>query len=162
MSFLYPSATELAYYRSLEAERFRLTGQSCTYFSLTRSVNVDPVYDEPFDFILGQGGWEYVEYTLVMTIEFQEEENKALSVRDEGLDKEFDAVAYMSRNEWETNGGLNANRTPKTGDVVFCMGKYFDIVKAGTQGNLIDRTDAVGFKFELKSRSKFNPSRKTT
>ncbi len=162
MSYIYPSATELAYYRSLEAERFGLTGQSCTYWSLTRSINVDPLYEEPFDFILGQGDWAYTQYTVVMAIEFQEEENEDVSVRDEGFDIDSTAVAYLSYNEWVANGGSADSRSPKVGDVVLCMNKYFDVIKTGSSGNLIDRSSAVGFKFELKRRSKFDPDRKTT
>jgi hypothetical protein len=161
MAALYPSTdpAELALVRFYEQERFSLTGQEATYFSLDRSENVDPLYDEPYDETTGDG-WVFAEYTVTIAVEFQEESEQDAEGREEGLDIAYNAIAYVAYNEWEDNGA-GPSYPPKIGDVITCMEKDFDIVKAGKEGEFVDTPTATGYKMELRVRSKFDPSRKT-
>jgi len=157
---LYPDSggLELPLTRFYEDERIKLTGQVVTYYWLELYENVDPLYDEPYD-MANADGWEYNSHTMTMAVEFTEAEDLEERAEEEGFIKEFDAISYLSYNEWIANGETSQN--PKVGDVVYCMNRYFDIVKVGSGGNLIDTADTVGWKFELRKRSKFTPDRKT-
>lgn len=159
---LYPSqdagVNELSLARFYEQERIGLTGQAVNYYVLDRSQNVDPLYDEPYAGESLSDGWSYTTYKLVAAIEFQEDSNLSPTADEQGFRREFDAVAYMSYNDWDT--AVGAASPPKIGDIMFCMNKYFDIVKDGSEGNFIDTADAVGFRLELRQNDKFSPDRK--
>lgn len=162
MTAIYPvsSGIELTYARFLEDERIKLSGQQVTYYSINLSTNVDPLYNEPFN-ASDQAGWSFdATYTLVMAVEFQGHSSREEEASERGLETNYDATACLSYNEWQTNGGGGAKRSPKVGDVIECMGLHFDILKPGREGHLIDTTDAVGFKFELRRISKFDAGRK--
>lgn len=148
---LYPCDEEIEYFKELERERNGLTGPTANYYSLNRGKNVDPLYNEPapFDFR------DPVELTVV--IEFQEADNEDKSVRDEGMTYEFDAILYIAEAEWSEK---IPDRKPKATDVVFVNGKHWDVVKAGSGGNVVDTEEFVGFKLELRHRKKFLPERR--
>jgi hypothetical protein len=80
-------------------------------------------------------------------------------VRDEGFEVEYDAEVFVSYNEWARVVGA---KIPKEGDVLFLMGEYFDVVNAGKGGNFIDSVTVVGYKLQVKKRTKFTPDRKFT
>ena len=152
---IYPSANELSLVRLYEAERIGLTGQSVRYFVLNRSVNVDPLYSEPYS---NGNAWSYVEHNLVMAIEYVENDKRNVEAREEGFKIEFDAEALLAYNEWTNVVG--ANSTPKEGDVIECMNLQFDVVKVGSGGNLVGTPNTTGWKFELKRRSEFVSERR--
>lgn len=154
---LYPSSQELDYVRTLEAERIKLSGQSVSYYTLTRGGNVDPLYGEPTD-----AGWLYDQFILTCAVTYQEMDNKEVGVRDEGMTVDFDAEAFIAYNEWESNGPPTSfpGRRPKAGDVIYVMNQYFDIVKGSEGGNLIDQTKTTGFKLMLKKKAKFDAQRR--
>jgi hypothetical protein len=170
--------------RFYEEERIALVASVGEFYSLNRGANVDPLYDEPTndpmyqdDRIPGTPGdewphdvvlrdeeaWEFIgPYLMDAAIEFQQFDNRNPSVREEGKDVEWDALVSISRNEWERvmeAAGVEG-RIPKEGDVVFLQNVWWDIVKAGTQGNIIDTVTHVGFRLEVKKRTKFTPERK--
>lgn len=147
------SASELTLYRSYEEERINLFGQVGDYYVLSKSTNVDPLYNEPTP------EWAFTQYSLVMAVTYQEMDNRQPSVRDEGLEVEYDAEVFVSYNEWARVVGA---KVPKEGDVLFLMGEYFDVVNAGKGGNFIDAVTVVGYKLQVKKRSKFTPDRKFT
>jgi hypothetical protein len=147
------SASELTLYRSYEEERINLFGQVGDYYVLSKSTNVDPLYNEPTP------DWSFTQYSLVMAITYQQMDNRQPSVRDEGLEVDFDAEVFFSYNEWNRIVGA---LVPKEGDVLFLMDEYFDVVNAGSGGNFIDTVRVVGYKLMVKKRSHFAPDRKFT
>lgn len=145
------NASELNLYRFYEEERINLFGQQIDYYVLSRGANVDPLYSEPAP------SWSFTQYSLVGAVTYQQMDNRDPSVRDEGLVIEFDAEAYFAYNEWEKRIGA---KIPKEGDVLFCMGQYFDVVNAASGGNFVDTVNVVGYKMLLRRREKFDPNRK--
>ncbi len=150
---LYGGSTgELSLYRSYEEERINLFGQACTYWVLVRGANVDPVYNET------DPNWAFnTPYNLIAAVTYQQMDNRQPSVRDEGFDIDFDADVFIAHNEWATKVGT---AVPKEGDVLSIMEEYFDVVNAGKGGNFIDTPQVVGYKIQVKKRSKFTPDRK--
>ena len=146
------STNELSLYRSYEEERINLFGQACTYWVLVRGANVDPVYNET------DPNWSFrTPYNLIAAVTYQQMDNRQPSVRDEGFDIDFDADVFIAHNEWATKVGTEV---PKEGDVLLIMEEYFDVVNAGKGGNFIDTAKVVGYKIQVKKRSKFTPERK--
>jgi len=146
--------------RRWEEERYSLTGQDCEYYSLIRGSNVDPLYNEPYpDTSTGALGEQFrLNFTFIGAITYQERDNRDPAVRDEGFYAEYDAELYVAINEWEKTAGTEFQ--PKEGDVIYGMGLFFDVVKKGTGGNIIDTVKYVGYQLMLKRRTKFVPERK--
>lgn len=140
-----------AYFQRLEKERFGLTGPEATYFSLFRGRNVDPLYNEPI-------GWEFDEFLLQVTIEYEEKDNLVQSVREEGEEVEYDAFVNIAKLEWDEHAPIG--KRPKVGDVIFVQKEYFDVVKDGSAGMVVNRETFVGYRLELKKRIKFDAKRK--
>lgn len=140
-------------FEKYEKERFGSTGPEVTYFSLNRGANVDPLYNEPVV-------WDFEEFCLQATIEYEEKDNRAPEVRDEGIHSEYDAFANIAKLEWEERAP--AGRFPKEGDVIFAQKEYFDVVKGNRGGNVVDRQSTVGFRLELRKRTKFDAKRKVS
>lgn len=170
--------------RRYEEERIALVASVGEFYSLNRGANVDPLYDEPTndplyqdDRIPGTPGdewphdttlrhneaWEFLgPFFMDMAIEFQQVDNRQPTVRDEGKEVEWDALVSISRNEWECvmEDSAVAGRIPKEGDVVFVQNVWWDVIKASTSGNIIDTVTHVGYRLEVKKRTKFTPERK--
>ena len=140
-----------AYFQRLEKERYGLTGPEATYFSLLRGRNVDPLYNEP-------RGWEFEEFCLQVVIEYEEKDNRSPSIREEGLEVEYDAQVSIAKLEWDENAPIG--RRPKEGDVIFVQKEYFDVVKDGSAGNVVNTADFVGYRLELRKRIRFDAKRK--
>lgn len=152
---LYPSNGEIDLVRSYEHERIGLTGQNTVYYVINRSVNVDPLYGEPYS---NGNRWSFSSYNLTMAIEFTEYSNRSPEASEDGFKIEFDAEAIVSYIEWNAN--IGAGSPPKESDVIECMGTHFDVVKVGKSGSLVDTSLNTGFKLELKRRSSFTPERR--
>lgn len=159
MPSLYPgNALELGLFRRYEDERIRLYGQDGQYFVLNRSVNIDPVYNEPT--ANGEEDWKYTgPHALTFAVQYVEFTGREPGVRDEGLTIDYDAEAAVSYLQWDA---LFPAFRPKEGDVVFVMGEYFDVVKQGRSGNLVDTVNVVGFQLMLKRRAQFTPERRSS
>ena len=136
-----------------ERERIGSTGPEATYFSLDRHANVDPLYNEP---VL----WQFEEFCLQVSVEYEEKDNREPSVRDEGIVVEYDAQVSVAKLEWEERAP--SGRQPKEGDVIFVQKEYFDVVKANRGGNVIDRQSTVGYRLDLRKRIKFDGKRKVS
>jgi len=174
--------TELAYLRSLEAERIALSGPTCEYYSLNRGRNVDPLYGEPNNDPLYGGhdprgsdqhhptSWNFspqvtkgeAPMMFPCAVEYQEAEGRQPSVREEGKVVEYDATCCIALDHWEgaLKGRTFAGRIPKEGDVIYVFNLWWDVVNAGSAGNILGSAQFVGFKLMLKRRSKFVPERK--
>jgi len=173
---------EAEYLRSLEEERIELVGPDCEYYTLNRGKNVDALYGEPTNDPLYGGSsprgsdsdsnesWNFCPDILVgeepitfpVAIEYQESDNRTPMVRTEGFHYEYDAIVAISRNHWECawEDTTCAGREPKEGDVIYLFGEWWDVVKAGRSGYILDSPDFVGYKLELKKRTQFTPDRK--
>lgn len=170
------------YLRSLEEERIELVGPPCEYYSLNRGKNVDALYGEPTNDPLYGGSaargtpsistqaWNFYPdtgagqetVTFPCAIEYQESDNRTPMVRPEGFLHEYDAIVAISRNHWECawEGTIISGREPKEGDVLYLFGEWWDVVKAGRSGYVLDSPEYVGFKLELKKRTQYTPDRK--
>ena len=172
------------YLRKLEAERIELVGPTCEYYSLNRGRNVDPLYNEPDNDPLYGGSdpigtpqtdstsWNYYPdinktppddlLQMPCIIEYQEMDNRQPSVRDEGFIAEYDAIMHLARDHWEcTIEDTDIDgRLPKEGDVIYVFEEWFDVIKVGKGGNILDSPNYVGFKFELRKTTVFTPNRK--
>ena len=142
---------DASYFKRLEKERFGLTGPEATYFSLLRGQNVDPLYNEPTEHA-------FEEFCLQVVIEYEEKDNISPSVREEGSEAEYDAAVSIAVLEWEERAPTK--KRPKIGDVIFVNKEYFDVVKDGSAGPVVDRDSSVGYRLDLRKRTKFDAKRK--
>lgn len=144
---------DVQYQQRIERERIGLTGVQATYYRLKRAANVDPLYNEPCV-------WDFEEFCMTVAIEFEERDDRDPSVREEGFEVLFDARFQVSRLEWDENAPVGS--VPREGDVIFAHDTYFDVVRTGSGGKVVDLPNFVGFKFDGRRRSKFVPERRTT
>ena len=171
---------ELDYFRSLEAERIEQSGPTCVYYSLNRGSHVDALYGEPTNDPLYGGAsargsssvpaeaWNYYppagtdDVSFSVAFEYQEQDNRNPAVRPEGFEAEYDAQMSIARDAWECaiEGLPIDGRTPKEGDVAFVFGEWWDVVRANKGGNLLDTASHVGYRLELRKRTRYTPDRK--
>ncbi len=175
---------DATYLRSLEEERIELSGPTCEYFSLNRGQNVDALYGEPTNDPLYGGSsppgtpsrsedaWNFYpdaeaeipepDITFPCAMEFVESDGRTPSVREGGFVAEFDGIVSISRNHWECayEGTTVEGRLPKEGDVIYVFDEWWDVVRSGTSGNVLDSTTYVGFRLEVKKRTQFTPDKK--
>jgi hypothetical protein len=168
----------------LEEERIKLVGPTAEYFSLNRGKNVDALYGEPDNDPLYGGSsaagtpqmdeksWNFYpnpyatpteeSLTFSVAFEYQESENRQPAVRDEGFYADYDAIMFLAKTAWEDAIADTRidGRIPKEGDVVYCFNEWWDVVRVGSGGNIADTATFVGWKFELRKRTKFTPDRK--
>lgn len=170
---------DAVYIRSLEEERIELVGPTCEYYSLNRGKNVDPLYGEPTNDPRYYGSsplgsdsvsseaWNF--YPSIddpkqfpIEIEYMEADNRTPTARAEGFVYEYDAIIGISRNHWEDawEDTVIDGRAPKEGDIIYVFGEWWDVTKAGKSGYILDSTEYVGFKLELKKRTQYTPDRK--
>lgn len=170
------------YLRSLEEERIELVGPITEYYSLNRAVNVDTLYNEPNNDPLYGGSspigtnqnhnksWNFSpdigsgEEPLLIPSSFlyEEMDGRNPMVRSEGFKVDYDGQLFIARNHWEckTIDTSLEGRNPKEGDVLYVNNIWFDVIKVGTGGNILNSPVYVGFRFELKRRTEFVPERK--
>jgi len=170
--------------RRWEEERIGLSAPVGEFYVLNRGANVDPLYNEPTNDPLYQDdrtegmpgdewphnttlnyadSWEYEgPFMMDMAVEYQQSENRNPSVREEGKEAEWDAIIAISRNEWEKvmEAAGQVGRIPREDDVIFVQNEWWDITKKGTSGNTLDTAQTVGFRLEVRKRTKFTPERK--
>ena len=168
--------------REYEEERIEIVGPLLEYYSLNRGKNVDALYGEPTNDPLYGGSssrgapsiskdaWNFYPdpdegqdlLTMPCAIEYQQMDNRQPNVREYGIEWEYDAILYIARNAWERaiEGTGIEGRVPKEGDVIYVHNEWWDISKVGAGGNILDTPVPVGFKAELRKRTKFTPERK--
>lgn len=173
---------DATYLRSLEEERIELSGPTTEYYSLNRGTNVDTLYNEPDnDWMYGgtsprgtdqksEKSWNFSPNVLggadpleiPSSIQFEEMDGRTPMVRPEGFKADWDAILFITVNHWEcyTAGTTVAGREPKEGDVVYVWNLWWDVIKAGSGGNVLDSPSFVGYRLDLKKRTEFTPDRK--
>ena len=130
---------------------------------------VDPLYNEPL-------AWSFQgPFRIPMYIEYPQ---KNVSSGEEGERTHWDALAWVSRKEYED---AYIGRPPSEGDVLQIWrtpffkdystndimpipnsGFYFDIRNVEEDGHLVDSAQFVGYKLSLVRRTEFTPERKLT
>lgn len=158
-------AEDAAYLKKLEAERQAMTGPMAEYYRLNRGAHVDALYNEPSDPVYGGGpapgreawGW-FAPFDVVCLIEYQESENREPSVREEGQEVEYDAIMRVAALAWEQAAPTGA--IPKEDDVVAVFEHYWDVVKVGRSGNILDTPTTVAWTINVKRREHFAPERR--
>jgi hypothetical protein len=158
-------AEDAAYLQRLEQERQAMTGPTAEYYRLNRGASVDPLYNEPSDPLYGgtyapaggPWGW-FAPFDLVVLVEFQESDNKDVSVREEGQDLEWDAILRVAELAWVA--AAPTGTLPKEDDVLAVFGHYWDVVKVGRSGNVLDTATTVAWTLNVKRREKFTPERR--
>lgn len=177
---------DAAYLKEQDAERIGQSALNCSYYSLNRGKNVDPLYNEPNNDPLYGGSsdagtdqvhnlsWNFCpdvaggddEFVFPCNIEYVEFDDRNPMVRPEGKVVEYDAIASVSVSHWECaieGGSLPvclAGRAPKEGDVLYGVGEWWDVVKVGGSGTIPGTYENVGYKMQLKKRTQFVPDRK--
>lgn len=155
-----PIASEVSIHHFWEDERIALSGQEGEYYPLNRARNVDPLYNEPT--ASGANGWGFEPgFTAVFAIEFETADNVNPEADDKGFFEEGDAKITVSFLEWQRRSpDLAKYPRPKEGDVVFLMGRFFDITKAKDKGRLVHSNTPSGYMIEAKFKTKMLPERR--
>lgn len=182
MSLVYGCCEDIEYLKSLEEERIELVGPDAEYYSLNRGHNVDKLYGEPVNDPLYGGSaprgtpsraeesWNFYpnlssgQPALIIkcSIEYQEYDNRNPSVREEGLYVEYDAAVVISKNHWDRaiKDLPISTREPKEGDVIYVFNIWWDVIKVGRQGYIMDTPEFTGYRFDVKKRTHYTPDRK--
>ena len=150
---------------SIATEPNRLAGEPVKLYVIRRAKNRDPLYKEPS----AEGReWSYEgPFELWASIDFPQSDNITEEATEVGERTEADAIAWISRKEFEDREAPY----PKRGDIIEFWAKppfgydsedtQWDVVKATRDGNVFTTAAFVQYKLELKQRSKFVPFRKT-
>ena len=137
------------------------TTGNCRYWQALQSSTYDPVYGEadPKSDFLGP-------FTIVATLEYDEEQNYNQDAAEEYVEREYDGMASISYSEWQTKvvggvpqAGLDA---PREGDIVSFFDGFltFEVLKVMRTG-FVNMTSAfTNYKLELKRRQSFEPERR--
>lgn len=166
------AAQDLAYLRTLEAERNALVGPTALYYSLVRGAHVDPLYNEPVADPLYAADADGTDaqhpeafhfagpYSVVMTVIFERSTGRTPEADEGGSEARYEGEMGIAYNEWiakVTDGSL-----PKEGDVFSVNGEWWDVAAANPGGYITDggRTENVGFKIGARKRDRFTPDRK--
>ena len=132
------------------------------YYTVNRARNVDPLYNEPTANNTNGWGFEPL-FKAIFAIEFETSDNVSVEVQDRGYSEEGDAKITISYLEWQRKSpDLNKYPQPKEGDIVFLMGRFFDITKAKDKGRLLHSNTPSGYVIEAKFRTKHLPERRIT
>lgn len=142
------------YLKKLEQERFELTAPVAIFYSMVRGGNtVDPLYDEPVD------ANNETHLTPFPVIAVFSQLSHTPEAREEGIHTEYEAEVYIAINEW--NAKAPAGLAPKEGDIIQIADKFYNLLKTSTDdAKIMDSTDFVGYKFEVKRNSNFIPERR--
>lgn len=173
---------DAGYLRCLEEERIELSGPLLEYYSLNRGGNVDIVYNEPDNDPVYGGSdsygadqdsshaWDYYPnivsgdslITMSAAIIYQEMDGREPSIREEGKKADFDAQIFIARNHWEAaiRGTDIEGLLPKESDVIYIWEEWWDVIKAGKGGQVLDSPVNVGYALNIKRRTEFTPDRK--
>lgn len=162
---VYPddAVSELDLWDSVAQEPAILSGTPFRLWSVRRAKNMHPLYREP-----SAGGleWEFHgPWEMYGALEFDQGNEIEPDVSAEGLRSTATARLYLSRKSVEDVSAPE----PKIGDVVDMwerkpfesMFQYWDITKANPDGNLWTSNTFTQYRIELKSRTRFEPGRKT-
>lgn len=160
MAVYTPIASEVSIHHLWEDERIALSGQEGEYYPLNRARNVDPLYNEPT--ANRQNGWGFEPgFTAVFSIRFETFDNVNPEAGETGFLEEGDAEIAISYLEWQRRSpDLGKYPSPKEGDVIYLMGRFFDITKAKDKGRLVHSNTPSGFSVEAKFRTKMLPDRR--
>lgn len=160
MAVYTPNPSEVGLHHFYEHERILLSGQEGEYYTVNRARNVDPVYNEPTANGFNQWGFEPL-FKAVFAIEFETADNINVEVQDRGYHEDGDAKITVSYLEWQGKcPDLAKYPHPKEGDIVYLMGRYWDIAKAKDKGRLVHSNTPSGYVIEAKQRTKHLPQRR--
>lgn len=156
-------ASEIFLWDLYAQEPINIAGTEAQLFTRSAAKStIDPVYSEP-----AQVGWDGP-YNLLVHIEWPE---KTPEVSEEGLRAVWPAGAWIPRKTLEQVGA----RPLRAGDILRfwrlpyfdssasnaqnskIASFYFDILKANSDGHLVDTPAYVGFRLDLKRKTSFGP-----
>ena len=160
MAVYTPDQLEVNLHHHYEDERIALSGMEGEDYTLNRARNVDPLYNEPTATNENRWGFEPL-FTGIFAIEFESADNINTEVQDRGFSQEGDSKITISYLEWSRKSpDLNKYPKPKAGDIVFLMGRFFDLIKAEDKGRLLHSNTPSGYVIEAKFRTKHLPQRR--
>lgn len=157
------AVSELPLWDSVASEPTALSGTPVRLWSVRRAKNLHPLYREPS---ANGNEWEFHgPWELYGALEFDQGNEIEPDVTPEGLRSTATAVLYLARKALEDVSAPE----PKIGDVIDLWDRppfgsryeFWDVVKANRDGNLWTSEVFVQYRIELKSRTQFEPGRKT-
>lgn len=159
MAVYTPTQGEVGLHHFYEDERIGLSGQEGEYYTVNRARNVDPLYNEP---TANPGGWGFEPvFKAIFAVEFETADNVEVEVQDRGYHEDANVKITVSYLEWQRKSpDLVKYPQPKEGDIVYVMGRYFDIVKAKDKGRLVHSNTPSGYVIEGRQRTKHLPQRR--
>tara|TARA_Y100000310_G_scaffold23414_4_gene22453 strand:+ start:1358 stop:1861 length:504 start_codon:yes stop_codon:yes gene_type:complete len=157
------------YAQQQSARRYKAAGApEVTYYRLNRGKNVDPLYGEPLSpaSVSPSGApWNFdgpVKFCGV--IEYTEYDDQDPEVQEALIVR---GTAFLSFAIWawqcaHMERGHYTGVIPKIGDVLGVHGEWWNVVKAGRIGPILNSGDYTDYKLDLRRNSKFTPDRKLT
>lgn len=158
------ASVERPLFDSIAQEPARLSGTPIRFYSVRRAKARHPLYGEPSK---GNEEWDYAgPWELFGTIDYSKPDAVNIEASSEGVQSTSDATMGIARKEFEDAG----SPFPKVGDVIELWNnepefadvqrEFFDVTKAEAGGNIHSTEVYVMWKLELKTKSRFDPSRK--
>ena len=143
-----------ALFNCIACEVNKLAGMYCYYYVFdAANTTRDPLWDEAEEVVFSYSP----DGKKVLCFGVNPEHS--LSTGEEGKRTQWDAQLWFARMHWEQAFGSAI--TPKSGDVVNCWGKYYDIVDFDRDGIMDDdRNIFVCWKVSLRRNTKFDPIRR--
>lgn len=157
---------EVAFFATVAKDLIEFAGtDDIAYYGVKLDTGYDPVYGEPVAKATYIGPWSF----KIVVEEFEEAGGSySQEATDEGMEREYDAVAVIERVLWDTNvlnGAPAGFSTPREGDVleVFSSSpnpKWFSVMKVDRHGHVNTSNTFVEWKLTLKERQSMSAERR--